>query len=203
MSTFEFDPDTFDELMRTDVPAYPRLQAAVAAASEGVPAGVARLLDLGIGTGTTTLAVLDRHAGAAVVGTDKNERMLGVAAQRLAGRPVEFHVADLVDPLPAGPFDLVVSVLAVHHLEGTEKADLFARVAAALRPGGRFVLGDVVIPLDPGDAVTRGTEGHDKPSTVADQLDWLSAAGLDAAQVWSEQDLVVLRAGPPGVTSPP
>jgi tRNA (cmo5U34)-methyltransferase len=197
MSTFEFDPETFDELMRTDVPAYPRLQEAVAAASAGAGGRVARLLDLGTGTGTTALAVLERHEGATVVGVDKNERMLGVAAERLAGLPVAFHVADLVDPLPAGPFDLVVSVLAVHHLEGPEKADLFARVAAALRPGGRFVLGDVVIPADPADAVTPGTDGHDKPSTVADQLEWLADAGLDAVQVWSERDLVVVRADRP------
>ena len=53
------------------------------------------------------------------------------------------------DPLPEGPFDVVVSALAVHHLDGAEKADLFQRVTASLAPGGRFVLGDVVVPEDP------------------------------------------------------
>jgi hypothetical protein len=37
------------------------------------------------------------------------------------------------------------------------KADLFARIAARLRPGGRFVLGDVVVPEDPADVVTPST----------------------------------------------
>ncbi len=206
MSTYEFDPDTYAELMRTDIPAYPRLQEAVAAASEGAGGdagrgasrGVSRILDLGTGTGETVAAVLARHPGADAVGVDKNERMLDAARARLAGLPVELEVGNLVDPLPAGPFDLVVSALAVHHLEGPDKAALFARIAGVLRPGGRFVLGDVVIPVDPADAVTPGLEGHDRPSTVADQLRWLADAGFDAAAVWSEHDLAVLRADRPG-----
>ena len=103
-------------------------------------------------------------------------------------------MADLTDPLPAGPFDLVVSALAIHHLEGPDKADLFARIAGVLRPGGRFVLGDVVIPVDQPDAVTPLTSDHDRPSTLADQLRWLAEAGFDAATVWAEHDLVVVRA---------
>ena len=102
-------------------------------------------------------------------------------------------MAELTDPLPAGPFDLVVSALAIHHLEGPDKADLFARIAGVLRPGGRFVLGDLVIPVDPADAVTPVTST--RPALhLADQLDWLAAAGFDAGAVWSEHDLVVVRA---------
>jgi cyclopropane fatty-acyl-phospholipid synthase-like methyltransferase len=99
--------------------------------------------------------------------------------------------------LPPGPFDLVVSALAVHHLGGTEKADLFGRVAAELRPRGRFVLGDVVIPQDPADAVTPLTDGHDRPSTADAQLRWLADAGFRATVTWCERDLVVLRADLP------
>ena len=70
--------------------------------------------------------------------------MLGAARGASRRGQVDLRVAGLADPLPAGPFDLVVSALAVHHLEGRDKADLFARVGASLRSGGRFVLGDVV-----------------------------------------------------------
>jgi hypothetical protein len=50
------------------------------------------------------------------------------------------------------------SVLAAHHLGGPGKADLFRRVAAGLAPGGRFVLGDVVVP---------GVRGSDPLTRVA------------------------------------
>ena len=106
-------------------------------------------------------------------------------------------MADLTDPLPAGPFDLVVSALAVHHVDGPAKAALFGRVAAALQPGGRFVLGDVVVPADPRDAVTPLTGGHDQPSGLDEQLGWLRAAGFEAAAVWTERDLAVVTADRP------
>jgi tRNA (cmo5U34)-methyltransferase len=192
VSQFAFDPDTYLDLMQAELPAYGRLQDAVAAASEGVT--VSSVLDLGTGTGETLAAVLARHPGAAAVGVDKNEGMLDVARHRLAVAPLELRVTDLTDPLPTGPFDLVVSALAIHHLEGPGKADLFARIAGVLRPGGRFVLGDVVIPVEPADAVTPVTSGHDRPSPLADQLSWLADAGFDTATTWSERDLVVVRA---------
>jgi tRNA (cmo5U34)-methyltransferase len=196
MTQFHFDPATYLDMMRQEVPAYGRLQEAVAAATVG-PA-VASLLDLGTGTGETLAAVLVRHPGATAVGVDQSEAMLAAARQRLAGARVELRVAELTEPLPDGPFELVVSALAVHHLDGPDKADLFARIARVLRPGGRFVLGDVVIPVDPADAVIPVTDGHDRPSTVADQLAWLADAGFAAAPAWSERDLVVVRAERPG-----
>ena len=91
-------------------------------------------------------------------------------------------------------FDLVASALAVHHLDGPAKADLFGRVAAALAPGGRFVLADVVVPDDPAEARTPLTEGFDRPSTVAEQLAWLKQAGFTARVTWEDGDLAVIAA---------
>src|ERR671937_534457 len=91
----------------------------------------------------------------------------------------DLRVGRLEDPLPDGPFDLVVSSLAVHHLDAAGKADLFRRIAAVLAPGGSFVLADVVVPERPEDAVIHCTPGFDLPDTVADQLEWLEAAGLE------------------------
>jgi tRNA (cmo5U34)-methyltransferase len=82
----------------------------------------------------------------------------------------------------------------VHHLDGPLKADLFARVRAVLAPGGRFALADVVVADEPSQATASLTPGYDKPSTVADQLEWLSAAGLDARVTWQAKDLAVIVA---------
>jgi tRNA (cmo5U34)-methyltransferase len=196
LSQFHFHPDTYMDLMRREVPGYDELQEAIADAGAGTPA--ASVLDLGTGTGETLARVLARHPGATAVGVDESDALLAEAAARLAGRSVELRVADLADPLPAGPFDLVVSALAVHHLDGAHKAALFARVAGVLRPGGRFVLGDVVVPADPVDAVVPLSEDFDRPSPLPDQLGWLADAGFDASVVWAERDLAVVRADRPG-----
>jgi tRNA (cmo5U34)-methyltransferase len=118
--------------------------------------------------------------------------MLAAARSALGASAAIIVVAGPEDPLPAGPFDLVVSALAVHHLAGRAKADLFARVAGVLAPGGRFVLGDIVVPSDPADVVTPVDGVVDVPSPADDQLTWLEEAGLTASLAWFHRDLAVL-----------
>jgi tRNA (cmo5U34)-methyltransferase len=184
---FHFHPDEYIALMESELPDYHRLQDETAAATG---TGARRLLELGTGTGETALRVLARHPGASLMGIDVSDEMLAVARERLPGAGL--RVARLEDPLPAGPFDVVFSALAIHHLDGPGKAGLFRRVAAVLAPGGRFVIGDVVVPDDPADAVTPLSPGYDMPSPVADQLAWLGEAGFFAAVVWSARDLAVI-----------
>jgi tRNA (cmo5U34)-methyltransferase len=195
VSQFHFDPDTYMDLMRSEVPLYEELQEAVAGATESIEG--LRILDLGTGTGETLARVLPRHPGAEVIGLDESAAMLGHARSRLDGFDVDLRVGDLLDPWPEGPFDLVVSALAVHHLDGPGKAELFKRAAEALRPGGRLVLGDVIIPDDPTEAQIPLSDDYDKPSSVADQLDWLAQAGLVPVVVWRQADLAVISADRP------
>jgi tRNA (cmo5U34)-methyltransferase len=91
----------------------------------------------------------------------------------------------------------VVSALAVHHLDGPAKADLFRRVAGVLAPGGRLVLGDVVVPDDPALATIPLEEGVDLPSRIDEQVGWLAAAGLVPGVRWAVGDLAVLVAERP------
>ena len=52
----------------------------------------------------------------------------------------------------------------------------------------------MVVPEDPADAVTPVIDGHDRPSTLADQLVWLAGAGFATTTAWTERDLVVVHA---------
>ena len=74
--------------------------------------------------------------------------MLEQARERLADR-ARYMAGDLTDPLPAGPWDAVVSALAIHHLRDADKARLFTRVREALRPGGVFVNAEQVAGSSP------------------------------------------------------
>jgi tRNA (cmo5U34)-methyltransferase len=156
---------------------------------------VHRVLDLGTGTGETARGVLARLPTAALVAVDASPEMVALAAEAFPGADV--RVGRLEDDLPAGPFDVVTSALAVHHLPPEGKQDLFRRVAAALAPGGRFVLADVVVPEDPDDAVTAMEPGVDRPDPLADQLGWLTEAGLSPTVVWQHRDLAVVTADGP------
>jgi tRNA (cmo5U34)-methyltransferase len=188
MGQFHWDPDGYLEMVRAEVPDYDRIQDELAHATDGIDAR--RVLELGTGSGVTSRRVLARHPHAHLTGVDSSEHMLGAAD--LPG--ADLRLQDLADPLPEGPFDLVFSALAIHHLDAAAKADLFARIAAVLAPGGRFVMADVVVPEDPADVVTPLDEGFDLPEAVPDLLAWLQDAGLRGRVAWQARDLAVLVA---------
>jgi tRNA (cmo5U34)-methyltransferase len=188
MGQFHWDPDGYLAMVRTEVPDYDRLQDELARATEGVDAH--RALELGTGSGVTSRRVLARHPHAHLTGVDSSEHMLAAADLPDA----DLRLQDLRDDLPEGPFDLVFSALAIHHLDGPGKAGLFARIAAVLAPGGRFAMADVILPEDPADVVTPLDAGFDLPDAVPDLLGWLGDAGLQARVSWQARDLAVLVA---------
>jgi tRNA (cmo5U34)-methyltransferase len=197
MSQFHFTPEHYLELMHSEIPAFDELQKRVAAAAAG--GTVTRILELGTGTGETARRVLERYPAARLTGIDVSAEMLTEARQTLsADRVDDLMVQGIQDDLPEGPFDLVISALTVHHLEDSAKTDLFRRVADVLRPGGRFVMGDVVVPDDPAAAVTPLSPGYDLPSSAEDLADWLRAAGLETRVIWAFKDLAIFSADRPG-----
>ena len=187
-----WNPEVYPELVRAEVPDYDRVQEEVVAATRG--RDVTAILELGTGTGETARRLLDAHPGARLLGVDSSPLMLRGARSVLDASRVELREQALEDPLPAGPFGLVAAAFSVHHLRAGGKADLFARVARELAPGGRFVLADVIEPTDPADHVTPMDEGFDFADRVDDQLAWLRAAGLEAAVAWAQRDLAVITA---------
>ena len=196
---FHFDPASYAEMIHDDIPVYDEFQEAVAQASETIPPA-SRVLELGTGTGETARRLLLRHPDAFLVGVDESASMLRAAREALPGDRVSLQVAAIEQPLPEGPFDVVASALCVHHLEGAFKRDLFARVREVLAPGGRFVLGDVIVPSDPADAVIPLSDGYDHPSPLAQQLEWLAETGFEARVVWEHKDLAVVVASGAAVT---
>jgi tRNA (cmo5U34)-methyltransferase len=173
---FHWDPDTYLEMIRAEVPSFDALQEAAVAA---VPFAPGTVLDLGIGTGETSRRLLEAYPEARITGLDSSPEMV-FRARRLG---IEVRLARMEDPLPDGPWDLVIAVLSVHHLDADGKRDLFRRVREHARA---LVLADVVIadeqvaPIDP---------DHDFPESAADLAAW---AGGEI--VWTADDLAVIRA---------
>jgi tRNA (cmo5U34)-methyltransferase len=99
--------------------------------------------DLGAGTGNLAARL---GPVARLVCVDASTEMLALAAPKLPPA-TEYVVADLLEYVSAGPRDLdvAISTYAIHHLTTDEKATLFRSLAARLRPGGRFVAGDLML----------------------------------------------------------
>jgi tRNA (cmo5U34)-methyltransferase len=186
VAEFDWNPETYLAQMLDEIPGYEELQAAAAAATDGLE--VRTVLELGTGTGETALRVLALHPDASWTGLDTSEPMLARARERLPA--ADLRLGRLEDPLPDGPFDLVVSVLAVHHLTGDGKRDLFTRIAQV---SDNFVLGDVVVPERPEEAVIEIDGVYDVPSSTTEQVAWLREAGFDPEVTLVRADLAVFR----------
>jgi tRNA (cmo5U34)-methyltransferase len=112
------------------------------------------LVDLCCGEGLLSAALLERFPRARVLALDLSPTMLEKARETCATHAGRFEarIFDLAGrswrtfPEPVQAF---VSSLAVHHLDGEGKRELFRNLAAALAPGGALVIADLVLPASP------------------------------------------------------
>ena len=87
-----------------------------------------------MGTGETTRRLIEAHPDAWVIGLDSSPDMVFRARESYD----DVQLARIEDPLPDGPWDLVICVLSVHHLTNEQKRNLFRRVSGHVpRPGDR------------------------------------------------------------------
>ena len=173
---FHLDPETYLDEIRAEVPRYDELQERTV---EAIPFPPRRVLELGVGTGETARRLKARFPDAELTGLDSQPEMV-FKARELG---IEVRLARMEDPLPDGPWDLVLSVLSVHHLTDEQKRDLFRRVREQSRA---IVIGDVVI-AEP--QVAPLEEGVDLPSRAEDVAEWCGGE-----IVWEGDDLAVIRA---------
>jgi SAM-dependent methyltransferase len=121
----------------------PARQAEIAAAVDFLHtrAGAGPALELGVGTGRLALPLASR--GSAVVGIDASPRMLARLRAKPGGDGIRVAVGDFADVnAPGGPFTTVYVVFNTFFalLDQDTQARCFSNVAAALRPGGLFVM---------------------------------------------------------------
>lgn len=173
---FHWDPGTYLETIRGEVPRFDELQAAAVGAVSSPPE---RVLDLGIGTGETSRRLLAAYPEAMITGLDSSPEMVFRARQL----GIDVRLARMEDPLPDGPWDLVIAVLSVHHLRSEGKRDLFRRVREQSRA---LVLGDLVL-SDHGK--TPIEEEFDFPEPVERLADWCGGELR-----WQADDLAVIAA---------
>lgn len=97
------------------------------------------IVELGVGTGRVAIPIA-RETGKRVVGIDRSPEMLSVGRERSRGLPVELREGDMRELALAEPVELVICPFrALLHLPTwADKRRVFERVAAALKPGGRF-----------------------------------------------------------------
>jgi tRNA (cmo5U34)-methyltransferase len=212
---FDITAPTYDADRAKLIPCYDAFHRR---ATDLIPAGATHILDLGAGTGILTTFVRSWYPDAHIHLMDFSAPMIDLARKRLAAdNNVSFEVADYTTAPLGENYDAIVSALSIHHLEHPAKKSLFARIFAALRPGGVFVNAEQVAGPTPAlDAVYKSLwlqqvreagatpqqiadslyrQQDDRCASVEDQLHWMREAGFTDADCWFKDNRFAVLAG--------
>ena len=182
----------------------PHRSAGEAALLEEIPAGVARVLDLGSGDGRLLELVLNARPQAVGIALDFSPHMLDRLRSRFRDSVrVEIVSHDLAHSLPTlGSFDAVVSSFAIHHLEHERKRQLYGEIWRILDTGGAFCnLEHVASASAYGharflEAMGTAPEEEDPSNKLLDvqtQLEWFREIGFaDVDCYWKWRELALL-----------
>jgi tRNA (cmo5U34)-methyltransferase len=136
MNRFDWTPEIYLERIRSQIPRYDELQEEAIAT---IPFAPERVLELGMGTGETTRRLIEAYPDAWVIGLDASPDMVFRARQTYD----DVQLARMEDPLPDGPWDLVISVLSAGDLDDDQLQALCRRVKEHSRS---LVIGDTFEP---------------------------------------------------------
>jgi len=158
-----------------------------------------RILDLGCGTGLELEYYFAKHPAASVTGIDLSKDMLDVLRQKFADKDITLIVGSYFDvPFGEAAFDAAVSVESLHHFTKKEKIPLYAKLHAALKDGGYFILTDYFAPSEAEEELYRkdllrlrkeqgitddGFYHYDTPLTVAHETEALLEAGFSRVEI--------------------
>ncbi len=147
--------------------------------AETVPAG--HVLEIGSGPGWDADAL--EEAGLTVRRTDITQAF--IEFQRARGKVVDR--LDAINDDVGGPYDAVVTLHVLQHVEQDDLPAVLTKVAGALRPGGRFL---VSIPLGEGAGWEVGESGNRYYRALRSEAEFIAAlaqAGLKSE--WTERSV--------------
>ena len=126
----EWDAETYDEVSD------PQFEWGTEVLARLELRGDETVLDAGCGSGRVAAELLKRLPEGRLIAVDGSAAMIEKACERL-GEDVAYLVADLAELEVEQPVDLIFSTATFHWIVDHER--LFARLHAALKPGGRLV----------------------------------------------------------------
>ena len=172
-----------------------------------------RVLDLGCGTGLELEEYFALNPRAKVTGIDLSEAMLDALKAKFPGKDLTLVRASYFDaPFGEKLYDAAVSVESLHHFPAEMKTPLYAKLHAALKEGGVFVLTDYFAEseelekeyfrnletLKKEQGLPDGEFYHyDTPLLAEHEMDILRRAGFRDVRImekWGESTFTVLAA---------
>jgi SAM-dependent methyltransferase len=155
-----------------------------------VPAGATTMLDIGGSHGFYSVSLCRKHAGLSSIILDLPDAVAEAApilARENMGDRVRHRVGNaLTDDLGEAAWDVVLTAQLVHHFDEVTNRQLAARVARALKPGGVFIILELIRPASAKESGQVGAlldlyfalTSQSGTWSVDEMQGWLNDAGL-------------------------
>lgn len=176
----------------------------------------ARVADVACGVGWAGVTIAGGYPNTSVVGLDPDDSSIAIARRLGAEQGVSdrttFEVHDCTQPLPGGPFDLVIMIEALHDV--AQPVEILSRMRESLADGGTVIVADervgeaftapadeverfmygasilICLPAGMSEQPSAATGTVIRPSTVRD---YATRAGFSSVEVLEQIDHPMLR----------
>lgn len=206
---FESEAKEFDEIIIKIIPYYDQMIGALIDSIHFENNSAIRIIDLGCGTGTVAKRISGKFPNSKIVCLDIASNMIDIAKYKLSEHnDTEFITGDFSKIDFGNKFDVVVSSLALHHLENDNcKKMFYNKIYNFLTDPGLFINADVVLASTdyhqninmnrwiefmnktvPEDEIFNywipKYKEEDRPAKLTDQLRWLEDIGFKSIDVF-------------------
>lgn len=214
---FEAEAKEFDGIIIKLIPYYDQMIGALIDTIHFDKGAAIRIIDLGCGTGTIAKKISEKYPNSKIVCLDIASNMIEIAKHKLSKhKDTQFITGDFAKIEFENKFDVVVSSLALHHLENDkEKKEFYTKIYNVLTDSGLFYNADVVLastaylqdvninrwiefinkslPMD--EILNKWIptyRAEDRPAKLTDQLKWLEGIGFRSVDtVWKYYNFCV------------
>jgi tRNA (cmo5U34)-methyltransferase len=205
---FESEAKEFDDIIIKLIPYYNQMIEALIDSIHFDNDATIRIIDLGCGTGTISKRISEKYPNSKIICLDVASNMIDIAKHKLSGHnDVEFITGDFSKIDTNEKYDVIVSSLALHHLENDkEKRDFYTKVYDSLTDFGIFYNADVVLAstdylqdvnmnrwiefinkrVSMDEILNKWIptyNAEDRPAKLLDQLKWLEDIGFNSVDV--------------------
>ena len=205
---FESEAKEFDDIIIKLIPYYNQMIGALIDSIHFDSNAAIRIIDLGCGTGTISKRISEKYPNSKIICLDVASNMIEIAKHKLSGHnDVEFITGDFSKIDTNDKYDVIVSSLALHHLENDkEKKDFYTKIYGYLTDSGIFYNADVVLAsteylqdvnmnrwiefinksVSMDEILNKWIptyKAEDRPAKLLDQLKWLEDIGFKSVDV--------------------
>jgi tRNA (cmo5U34)-methyltransferase len=214
---FEAEAKEFDSIIIKLIPYYDQMLRALIDSIHFNHEMPIRVMDLGCGTGTIAKRISEEYLNSKIVCVDIASNMIDIAKYKLSKhKNTRFIVDDFSKIDFHETYDVVVSSLALHHLESDNlKKVIYKKIFNCLSNTGQFINADVVLASTEfhqnlymnrwiefmNKSITKDEiintwiptyHTEDRPAKLIDQLKWLEEIGFTSVDViWKYYDFSV------------